>query len=130
MTGYYDASAPPPERPDVRDDLAALQRDQSHVDLLAALERVEELSARQAEEEDGPDADVVRLLEEITGADDAPLAFRSLHDRVAAGHATWAEFWAAPQDHADGPRLFAAVIGAQSALNAAVAAAPAPDPQP
>lgn len=113
----HDASSPPPDQPDPADQLAGLLRQQADSALHDALARIDDLFAEEAEREaaEGMDPDIIGLLEQLTGAPDAPLTFRSLHDRVHDGRLSWADFWANPQAEAGGMNLFHAVLAAQLA---------------
>ena len=113
----HDASSPPPDQPDPSDQLAGLLRRHADGALDDALARIDELFAEEAEREAaaGMDPDIVALLEQVAGAPDAPLTFRSLYDRVHEGRLTWADYWANPQAEAGGMNLFQAVLTAQLA---------------
>lgn len=105
----YDASAGAPERPSpTQPGLAE--------DLLSSkLDAIDELLHRMDEKlaADGIDPGLEELLDAITGADDAPLPFASLHRRVHAGSLTWLQVWQRPQAEAGGLALVKAVMVAQ-----------------
>lgn len=110
--GFFDASAPPPDEPDVREELREARQRQATSDLERALERIQGLAAASFEvqlDQEGLDEDTVALLEEITGDPDAPLEFRSLNRRVSEGRLTWTDFSRRPQAEAGGVRLLRAV---------------------
>ena len=112
---FFDASTPP-ER-DTRGSLLEQQQVREATrGLEGALGRVAEhvARAREAEARDGLDESTRRLLESLTGDDDASLERRSLHDRVAAGRITWEQVWAYPQAEAGGRSLVLDVIGLQA----------------
>lgn len=96
--------------PDQHEVLARLSRrtldgalDRSLDDLGELLDRIEEREA--AAGEDGVPAELVPVLEELTGAEEAPLTYRSLRRRVREGFTSWDAFWRAPHEEADGMRL-------------------------
>jgi hypothetical protein len=103
----FDASAPPPDEPGPEDLLERLTRRQVGRDLDALLDRFDELEARLAEQEAEEELEpgIVQALETVTGAPDAPLTFRSLHDRVERGLLSWKQFWADPRAEADGMKV-------------------------
>lgn len=103
----YDASAAP-RRPSPGPGMAQ--------ELLSSqLDAIDELLHRMDEKlaADGLDPGLEELLDAITGADDAPLTFTSLHRRVHAGSLTWLQVWQHPQDEAGGLALVKAVMLAQ-----------------
>lgn len=59
--------------------------------------------------------DVAALADRITGAADAPPAYRALHQRVREGHTTWQAWWASPESEDQGARLLREVVTAQLA---------------
>lgn len=114
MTHFFDASAPPPEQPDVREELRAARRIDAERRLDAAMDRVDDLVARVQEQEDEElEPELKALLSEVAGAPDAPLELQSLSRRVGEGLLTWEEFWRRPQDHAGGARLMGLVMRLQ-----------------
>ena len=124
---FYNASAPPPESTGPRsatDPLVQMRRDQVARDLDEAIGRIDALAERLARQESSEDLDpeVVALLEEITGAEDASLAFRSLRRRVHDGVLSWADFWADPLAQPEGMVLFHAVMRAELDRGAVLAA--------
>jgi hypothetical protein len=121
---HFDASTPPDAVPDVAQELAGLRTERAEQDLLDSLDRLENVLAEldEAEADEELDPELVALLEEITGAEDAPLTFRSLHDRVHHGFLTWADYWADPAAEADGLLVFRAVVQAQLTSMAAIRA--------
>ena len=124
---FHNASAPPPAstgRGSASDPLAQMRRDQAARDLDEVIGRIDDLGARLArqESEEPLDPKTIALLEEITGAEDASLAFRSLRRRVHEGILTWADFWADPLAQPEGMVLFHAVMRAELDRGAALAA--------
>lgn len=114
MNQFFDASAPPPEQPDVRQELREARRIDAERRLESAIDRVNDLVARvQEQDEEDLDPQVVALLAEVAGAPDAPLELQSLSRRVGEGFLTWEEFWRRPQDHAGGARLMGMVMRLQ-----------------
>jgi len=114
MTHFFDASAPPPEQPDVREELRQARRIGAERRLEAALDRVNDLVARvQEQDEEELEPEIKALLSEVAGAPDAPLELQSLSRRVSEGRLTWEEFWRRPQDHAGGARLMGLVMHLQ-----------------
>ncbi|GAA4672517.1 hypothetical protein [Nocardioides nanhaiensis] len=113
--GFFDASAPPPDEPDVREELREARQRQATSDLERAMDRIQGLVATYEEqlEEEGLDEGTITLLEEVTGAPDAPLEFKSLNRRVSEGRLTWTDFWRRPQAEAGGLRLLRAVTNLQ-----------------
>ncbi|WP_193612570.1 hypothetical protein [Nocardioides lijunqiniae] len=113
--GFYDASAAAPAATDPGAELEQAVAHDATRRLEDALGRVAEHVARAREEEqrDGLDDQTRALLEGLTGAPDAPLEWRSLHDRVASGATSWERVWAEPTLEAGGRDLVLAVIGAQ-----------------
>jgi len=109
MPGIFDANSPEPSRRVDLDDL--LHRD-AQADLERWLDETEEWLAADDERlaREGCPPEVAEALASVTGADDAPLTFRSLHDRVVRGTLTWDQFWQAPHHEADGMRVVAAVM--------------------
>ena len=111
MTGYYNASAggngPRADTPALLHDLGRRSVESSleqALDRLAeTLDRVDERDAETGQ--DGVPPEAVPLLEQLTGADDAPLTYRSLHRRVEQGRTSWDAFWRAPHEEADGLAL-------------------------
>jgi hypothetical protein len=119
--GLYDAAAVAPAPTD--DDDTALERAVEHDAtrrLQDALGRVSEHVARAREQDlrDGLDEQTIALLQSLAGSPDAPLEWRSLHDRVASGATSWERLWAEPANEAGGRRLVLDVIGAQVAAAA------------
>ena len=107
-SGTSDQAAPDSTRDLLRDlgrsgTEAGLQRKLDEVNGL-----VEEMSAKDRAE--GAPTEVVALLEQITGADNAPLPWASLHRRVHAGVTTWDSFWLDPAGEEDGLRLISEVM--------------------
>lgn len=102
--GTYDASTPGPS---ARDPLRRMQSVESEQRMLAFLDEVDEFldESRAREREEGLDPTIAALLDSVSGADDAPLEFRSLHRRVAEGVTTWEQFWSAPEETPGGHRL-------------------------
>lgn len=114
MNELFDASAPPPEQPSVREELREARRIDAERRLESAIDRVNDLVARvQEQDEEELDPQVVALLAEVAGAPDAPLELQSLSRRVGEGLLTWEEFWRRPQDHAGGARLMGRVMQLQ-----------------
>lgn len=125
----FDAATPPSDEPDVGEVLGDLARRQVGRDLDDVLARFDELEARLAEREAGEELDpgIVQALEAVTGADDAPLTFRSLHERVHRGVLTWKGFWADPRSEADGMAILHAVMRQQLAEFSRMAEEPPPE---
>lgn len=107
---YFNASAPPPEP--ARDPLQSMEAAATHRNLEDALDRVRELTLEADGDPIPPE--IVEHAEEITSADDAPLAFQSLRRRVRSGHTSWQAWWDDPTSEAEGMRLFQAVLEAVS----------------
>lgn len=111
---FFDASgASNQTAPDsTRDLLRDLGRSGTEAGLQRKLDEVnglvEEMTARDRAE--GAPADVVTLLDEIAGADNAPLPWASLHRRVHAGVTTWDSFWLDPTSEEDGLQLISEVM--------------------
>ncbi|MCW2853137.1 MAG: hypothetical protein JWM84_2801 [Nocardioides sp.] len=102
----------------LHDDDAALERAVEHDAarrLQDALGRVSEHVARAREQDlrDGLDEQTIALLQSLAGSRDAPLEWRSPHDRVASGATSWERVWAEPANEAGGRRLVLDVIGAR-----------------
>ncbi|WP_185995209.1 hypothetical protein [Nocardioides campestrisoli] len=117
MTGFdpFAAAAAGNDATDPWDLLADLSRRSAGTSLDRALDELGELVDRidaeeRAEGTDGAPAEVVPVLEVLTGADDAPLTYRSLHRRVREGYTSWDAFWRAPHQEADGLRLLQDVM--------------------
>jgi hypothetical protein len=104
---FFDASAPPSRDTTAADDLHELSRLDAEAALQRALSRADDVLARfDAEDQQaGVPSEVVALLEAITGAEQAPLSYASLHRRVHSGSTSWEAFWLNPQDEEDGQRL-------------------------
>lgn len=124
---FYDASAPAGQDSvsSASDELRELSRSGTEADLDRALDEVndavEQASATDARE--GVPAELVALLDAITGDDGAPLAWQSLHRRVHAGTTTWDSFWLAPTREEDGMKLvFEVMRAARASLDAGLAA--------
>jgi len=115
MTTYYDASRPlrtsPPADPVTMAGRAADRR------LNDVLGKVRDLTAAYEAEEQtrGLEPELERLLDQIAGADGAPLAFRSLHRGVREGRITWQAVWSQPTLVAGGLDLLQAALRAQVA---------------
>lgn len=115
MTGspeFYDASSPATLQPSSTEVLTELGGRSAEQDLDAALDVLTELVAAAGERdrrEPLPD-DLVAVLRDLTGAEDAPLAWASLRRRVRDGVTTWESFWADPTAEADGVRLVREVL--------------------
>lgn len=107
-SGASDQAAPE----STRDLLRELGRSGTEAGLQRRLDEinglVEEMSAKDRAE--GVPGEVVTVLEEITGADDAPLPWASLHRRVHSGVTTWDSFWLDPTSEEDGLRLISEVM--------------------
>lgn len=105
--GMFDASDASSPEPGAGELLRTMAADESEQRMLAFLDELDELieEDREREREEGLDPSVAALLESITGADDAPLEFRSLNRRVAEGVTSWEEFWVAPEETPGGHRL-------------------------
>ena len=103
----FDASVPPPPEPGTGDLLRTMAADDSELRMLAFLDELDDLieEDRERERVEGLDPSIAALLESITGADDAPVEFRSLNRRVADGVTSWEEFWSAPEETPGGHRL-------------------------
>ena len=114
---FYDASAPVDPAAGAPPSLQDLGRAGAESDLDAALERLDDLVEQVAASDAAdPLPDELRdRLRELTAAEEAPLAWRSLHRRVRDGLTTWESFWARPQDEEDGVRLVRAVMDASRA---------------
>ena len=112
---FYDASAPVPDcGTDGGATLGELSERGAERELEAALDGLTELladiSARELREP-LPDQ-LVTLLRELTGAEEAPLAWASLNRRVRESRTSWEAFWADPLAEEDGMRLVHAVMDA------------------
>jgi hypothetical protein len=112
---FYDASAPVPDSgADGGSTLGELSERGAERELEAALDGLTELladmSARELREP-LPDQ-LVTLLRELTGAEEAPLAWASLNRRVRESRTSWEAFWADPLAEEDGMRLVHAVMDA------------------
>ena len=120
--GFFDASTP--AEPETVDPLEQQQLSDATRGLEAVLDRVAEhvAAAREQEVREGLDASTLALLERLTGADDASLERRSLHDRVAAGRLTWEQVWTDPRSEPGGRSLVLDVVRQQTqdALDARV----------
>lgn len=120
--GFFDASTP--AEPATVDPLEQQQLTVATRGLEAVLDRVAEhvAAAREQEVRDGLDASTIALLERLTGADDASLERRSMHDRVAAGRLTWEQVWTDPRSEPGGRALVLDVVREQTqdALDARV----------
>ena len=108
------------------DVLGGLHRTGTEASLTRALDErndlVEQLSATDRAE--GVPPELASLLDTITGADGAPLAWASLHRRVHAGLTTWDSFWLDPTAEEDGMRLVTEVMRlSREHLDAGLAAA-------
>lgn len=126
----YDASTPPPEN--AKDALEAV-RDVAAVDaeqrLQEKLDEIDDLLAQIEEyEEENPDEPIdeatIALLESISGAENAPLEFASIHRRVHSGALTWQQFWDNPGYEQGGLRLLGEVVTRQMAGRADLMAGP------
>ena len=124
--GTFDASDASSTEPGAGELLRTMAADDSEQRMLAFLDELDELieEDREREREEGLDPSVAALLESITGADDAPLEFRSLNRRVAEGVTSWEEFWVAPEETPGAPwplisaarnRFCAVLIGCDTA---------------
>jgi hypothetical protein len=124
----FDASTPAADGPGPASLLAGLRGRQVERDLDDVLARFDDLEARLAEREaeEELDPEVVGALEAVTGADDAPLTFRSLHERVHRGVLTWQQFWADPSAESDGMAVIHAAMRERLAADALVAERPDP----
>ncbi|MAS55515.1 MAG: hypothetical protein OSB43_02285 [Nocardioides sp.] len=120
MSGVYDASAPPPQEPhDARQTLRRLGRAAALSRLEEALGRIEDLTARVAEQEEAAgedlvDPETVSILESLTHDEQAPLEWRSLGRRVDEGLTSWRAFWSRPQAEAGGVALLGATMREQA----------------
>ena len=101
----FDAAAPSPKR--ARDVLLRLQDTDADQRLMSLFDEIDEMieEGRERDREQGLDPGISDLLDAISGADDAPMEFRSLHRRVQAGTLSWLAFWLAPEEEAGGHRL-------------------------
>lgn len=111
---FYDASAAPdPQQPTRDDTLLEMSRRGVEADLDRALEHLDEVVQRASarDRSEGVPPELARVLEEVTGADDAPIAWASLHRRVETGVTTWDSFWLDPTAEEDGMRLVQEVMG-------------------
>lgn len=118
----FDASDPSPQL-ETSTLLRTMAADDSELRMLAFLDELDHLieEDREREREEGLDPSIAVLLESITGADDAPLEFRSLNRRVADGLTSWEEFWVAPEETPGGHRLVNVAMKAAGAeLDAAM----------
>ena len=109
----YDASEFAAAEPG-RDEAGADPARQAELRLERALDRMRDQTAAHVEEleENGVDPAIERLLEQVTGAESAPLTFRSLRARVHQGRLTWTDFWSDPSAEAGGLDVFRAVLRA------------------
>lgn len=118
MDGTFDASAGATGGPRHEElSLLGMAVRDSEQRMSDSLQRIDEMLAEMDEREDDDDfdEDIEALLERVTGADDAPLEFRSLNSRVRAGRLTWREFWRDPTVEPCGMELLQAVMVAQAA---------------
>ncbi|WP_457208373.1 hypothetical protein [Nocardioides sp. P5_C9_2] len=105
---FFDASAAPdPQQPSRDDTLHEMSRTGVEASLDRALDHLDDVVARASARDraEGVSPELARLLDEITGTDDAPSTWASLHRRVETGVTTWDSFWADPSVEEDGMRL-------------------------
>lgn len=120
MPERFDASGPvtPPDggRGSDQRALTSMMASVAQRELFAMLGRIDELVAEHEEQVAAEDLDpeIIQTLTIITGREDAPLSYRSLHRRVKAGFITWKQFWLAPEEEADGLRLVHEVMREQT----------------
>ena len=111
---YFDASGTggPTRHASSSSMLGDLTRTGTEAGLNRALDDINalvaEMSAKDRAEQLPPE--LVSLLDEITGADDAPLAWASLHRRVHSQRTPWEAFWRDPTVEEDGLRLVSEVM--------------------
>lgn len=102
MGDFFDASAPPPgadrpsEQPRVSATADAAER--------ALRELGSEISAlvtalEDKEEAEGVDPEYIAAMKALCQADDAPLRYRSIAERVDRGTLTWEQIWVRPYLH-------------------------------
>lgn len=123
---FFDASTGAAEQSTTVEVLADLNRNGTEASLTRALADLDDLVADQSAEErsEGLPPELARLLGEIAGADDAPLAWASLHRRVQSGVTTWGSFWLDPTTEEDGMRLvFETATRSRLALSHGIATA-------
>lgn len=104
---FFDASAPAVDPPSTTEVLTELGSRTAEQELLAALDHLDDLvtAASERDRADPVPEELVTVLHELTGADCAPLTWRSLNRRVRDGLTTWQAFWADPGAEPDGVRL-------------------------
>ncbi|MCD4525708.1 hypothetical protein [Nocardioides sp. cx-173] len=108
---YYDASSAEPAEP-VDLLLESARAGGAAATLEARLAEVDDLVDRILDEEASRplEPEIVEALEQLTGADDAPAHFRTVHDRVERRAITWERFWQRPQDEYRGFEIVQAAI--------------------
>ncbi len=96
----YDASGgDSAAHDDPEPDLLAMQSHAVDRTLAVALDRISDrLDRWQAQERrEELDPEILRLYDELSGQEDAPLGWRSLRRRVLDGRLTWKDVWVDPQ---------------------------------
>lgn len=94
-----------------------LQADEADHQLLSFLDSFEESLAESRERTiaEGLDPEIAQRFDELTGVDDAPLEWRSLHRRVREGRLSWQDVWLDPLEQPGGADLIDAVMKAEAA---------------